>query len=266
MDNMSLFEEIPVPIFYTPIKCNNPVIVHKHLSHIEVNLDTSSRGNKVEVFYSNGEEYGRVLANYIKKFIDMLSEYIAEEYFSIEINVEKPAYGLGLYALITTLLLKEMGLPDDEVLRACSIIDEKIVGDPVRLMLLEALRASVLLGKSIIYRSGEKPVEISMEKSFIITKHLRHDDRSVVIELFNEQAFRTAVIHLGGYTAIALAKCCIAGLECSKLLTESLIVFNSLQYMVKGVTPPLDGVLLDDLPGFLSLLVLEDDVSERDSG
>ncbi|WFO76018.1 hypothetical protein J4526_04015 [Desulfurococcaceae archaeon MEX13E-LK6-19] len=266
MDNMGLIEEIPVPIFYTPIKCNNPVIVHNHSTRVEVNLDTSSGGNKVEVSYNNGEDYGRVLANYIKKFIDMLSEYIAEEYFSIEINIDKPVYGLGLYAFITTLLLKEMDLPDDEVLRACSIIDEKIVSDPVRLMVLKALRTSVLLGTSIIYRGGEKPVELNIEKNFVITKHLRHDDRSVVTELFNEQAFRAAVIHLGGYTAIALAKCCIAGLECSKLLTESLIVFNSLQYMVKGVTPPLDGVLLDDLPGYLSLLVLEDDVSERDSG
>lgn len=263
MGNSILFEHIPVPIFYTPIECNNPVIVHRHRAKVNVSISPSSGRDEV-VYRGFSQEFSRILEDTTKSFLAILREFIGGEYFSIKVDVYKPVYGIGLYALTTTLLLKDLGFGDEEVIESCKDVDEQVIRDPVKLMLLRALRASIVVGSSLIYREGEEPVKLNIDRAFSIKGYTRLGEGVSVKELLDEHHFKAAVIHLGGHTAIALARCYIAGLDCSKLLTESLIVLNGLQYMVKGVPPPSAGVLLDDLHDFMSLLVLEDDVSERD--
>lgn len=253
-----VFREIPFPLVYTPIKCNNPIITCRLENKVTVKIGTGTDKNVVHLEYvSRFSEYRLYLEEILKKFFDIISENITQEKYVVEISIEENTYGLGLYVVVTDWFLRSIGVQDNDLQIISTIVDNKIFGEPVILSMLKALRKSILLSKDIVYREGEEPVELVVDYEFSVEKHLKTKPSTTVKGLLNEQAFRTAIIHMGGYTAIALARCLLSRSrgECKSLVTESLHVLNSLQYMLKGVTPPVNGVLVDDVPGYLTMLV-----------
>lgn len=253
-----VFHEIPFPLVYTPIKCNNPIVTCRLENRVTVKIGTDTDKNIVHLEYDTRfNEYRLYLEEILKKFFNIVSENITQEKYVVEVSIEENTYGLGLYVVVTDWFLRSIGVSDNDLQIVSTIIDSEIFGDPVVLSMLKALRKSILLSKNIIYREGEEPVELVVDYGFSVEEHLKIKTSTIVEDLLNEQAFRTAIIHLGGYTAIALARCLLSRSrsECKSLVTESLHVLNSLQYMLKGVTPPVNGVLVDDVPGYLTMLV-----------
>ncbi len=247
-------EQVPIPLFSTPLESvNNPVLVVFDRARVCVEVDTTS---ETSVYLETGfprKDYYNLLAEYIRSFLEPIaSEVLGDKGLYVGINGFYP-YALGLYALVTTRVLEEMGLEGNELLDIASSLD-KYTG--LYSTVLEGLRRAIITGKPLVYRHGEEPVILDYKKlaglETRVSRYTRVTSKAVFKGL---DSIRTAIIHLTGYSIIEFTRCILPScfMECIDLFYNTVRVYNAVYYIVYGVNPPIDSVYIADIEGYVSI-------------
>lgn len=206
---------LPIPLFGIPIKgVNNPVFI---------------------TFTATNSQISNNYPNLPKEFFEYFKEATGFE-CKVNINLEGNIPFSSRYVYLTYLYFKEaisrcqLPISDKEMIEILQMIDDALYNSE----LIRGLRKALLLGKDILYRDGEDPVEVSNVKKFRIELLYSYP----LQENFN--FIDNSLVHLLG----------ILPVEFSETQDLSLIkVENGLWFSLYSIPPPvrLDWKIIWDL-------------------
>ena len=252
--SLSKIEFVPLVLFYTPLECNNPIIIVNLEDIITVDISFSKERRDLFMFEGLSDILVDKIEGLLNSFLNVLKREIGEAYFRIKVAAKKNPYGLGLYVVLTHKLLKLLGLSDDESYEIGVAVDRELFQkEPLR-YLLKALRTAVKEKKNIVFREGEPYIEIPFRHKIVVEDYMRLKCEKTIPTLLKEQAIRASIIHLGGYTALSLARCLLTTNECLDIIHEALHILNSMTFLTYNLYPPLKGAYIEDIPGLITLI------------
>ena len=154
---------------------SNPYIVLRSkdpsLVSIAVGIDEAEKASSVK---TSGVSLGWRYELAIKSFVDEVSARLEQPlHVVLDISVKGVSFppASSIYAAASLAIVRavsELGgyeLAVDEVLQAANDIDRE---SGVGLDYLEAMRAAIIRGKSLIYRRGEEPVDLPSNREIIL--------------------------------------------------------------------------------------------------
>jgi len=247
-----------LPLLYTPLDVNNPVLYTSIEVPASVYYVLKEGVDGVKI-YINILDKEKLDNNYIEAFHDLIKSFVNElkkelDKIRIEVCIEisKNLYGLGLFVAVTQELLRLLNLDPEEALFVANEIDESMgLGNTI----IRGLRRAYSFKKCIVYRDNEQPIILDLEIPVRIYGFVKKKIKA--LRMLDEQAIRTSIIHLGGYTVLSITKCLLSSTnyrECLDLFNEAFAIINGLQYILHDIYPANNKVLVEDINGYLAIV------------
>ncbi len=236
-------KRIPIPLLYTPIDANNPVLSLLDNTDIEIGITIGREGFRLR---DNGVGDSAGLGETLEKLLQLIHRELGGPNIGVEVALSHP-YSLGLFVAIEVELLRTLGLSKQELVDLAIAINDKLgLSNTVS----NALIHTYYRGVPLVYRNGEEAIELDgLFNDCRIVYGGRRLRLAKPTSLLNIEAIRASVIHLGGYNVIHTARCLLSrGLrKCREILYDGLRMLNGLYYIVYGIKPPERGFYILEL-------------------